>query len=82
MDRYFKGLPFEKVTINGTECYKSVNGCFYRIDEGKTFVAIECAGNEAEAKRDDFEDVDMFDKENENSDISESVRALLKELAA
>jgi hypothetical protein len=80
MDRYFEGLPFEKVTIGGTECYKSADGHFYRIDEGKTFVAVECAGDEAGAKRNDFEDVDLFDKETENSDLSEEVRSLLKEL--
>jgi hypothetical protein len=82
VDRYFEGLPFEKVTIDGIECYKSADGCFYRIDEGKTFVAIECAGDEAGVKRNDFEDVDMFDKETDGSDLSEDVRLLLKELIA
>lgn len=82
MDRYFEGLPFEKVVINGMECYKSADGCFYRIEEGKTFVAIECASNEDDVKRDDFEDIDLFDKDNENSDISEDVRSFLKELVA
>ena len=79
-DKFFQGLPFEKVTIDGIECYKSTDGCFYRIEEGKTFVAIECASDEAGVKRDDFEDVDLFDKETENSDISGEVRAFLKEL--
>lgn len=82
MDKYFAGLPFEKVIIDGTECYKSSDGCFYRIDEGKTFVAIECANDEACVKGNDFEDVDLFDKVSEDSDISEDVRAVLKELVA
>ena len=82
MDKYFEGLPFEKVTIYGIECYKSADGCFYRIEEGETFVAIECAGDEASVKKDDFEDIDLFDKETENSDISEDVRMFLKELVA
>lgn len=82
MSRYFEGLPFEKVMINGKECYKSKDGCFYRIDEGKTFVAIECAANESDAKIDDFEDVDMFDKDTEKTDMTNVIRACLKELVA
>jgi hypothetical protein len=82
MDRYFEGLPFEKVTIEGIECYKSDDGRFFRIDEGKTFVALECAGDEHGVEINDFEDVDLFDKETEDSDMTGAIRSLLEELIA
>jgi hypothetical protein len=59
MDKYFEGLPLKKVIIDGIECYKSDDGHFYRVDEGKTFVAIECSGDEYAVKINDFEDVDF-----------------------
>ena len=46
--------------IGDTECYKSADGCFYRIDEGNTFVAIEASENEEGVRRGDFEDVDLY----------------------
>jgi hypothetical protein len=82
MDKYFKGLPFEKVTLNGKDCYKGPDGCFYRIDERKKVIAVECAGDETKVEIDDFEDVDLFDKETEDSDMTVVVQSLLKEICS
>ena len=80
MDKYFDGLPYEKVMIGDTECYKSADGCFYRIDEGNTFVAIEAAENEEEVRCGDFEDVDLYDKDTKDAGMVTTIRSVLKEL--
>ena len=77
-EEYFEGLPFEKVVLYGKECYKSLtNGCFYRIDEGKTFIAIECAGDEEDIKKNNFEDVDLYDKVSCDDHMVEFIRSEL-----
>lgn len=82
MERFFEGLPFEKVFIEGKECYKSPDGRFFRIDEGKTFIAIECAGDEKEVRLNWFEDYDMFDKDSVDTDMLDVIRSVLREIAA
>lgn len=80
MERYFKGLPFEKVTMGNIECYKAPDGSLYRIDEGKTFVAIESTDDENDARKNIFEDVDLFDKPTPDADLVDAVQSVLKEL--
>ncbi len=80
MDKYFDGLPYEKVMIGDTECYKSADGCFYRIDEGNTFVAIEVAENEEGVRCRDFEDVDLYDKDSKDAGMVATIRSALNDL--
>jgi hypothetical protein len=82
MDKYFNGLPFDKVTLYGRECYKGPDGCFYRVDEGDNLVALECAGNEHDVEINDFEDIDLFAKKSKDSDMSDAIRTLLMEVAS
>lgn len=80
MDKYFDGLPYEKVMIGDTECYKSADGCFYRIDEGNTFVAIEATENEEGVRCGDFEDVDLYDKDSKDAGMVATIRSALNDL--
>ena len=61
---FFKGLGFEKHDFeygdNKINCYKGIDGGFYRVDHFRNSYVIEYAENEEEAKLNRFEDVDLY----------------------
>lgn len=66
-EQIFKGMGLKEIPINNEIMYQASNGHIYRVDEGETFVAIEYAENEEDAKRNAFDDADLFEKNKGNS---------------
>lgn len=59
--RFFEGLDFEKVEISGQTLYRGVEGAYFRMDQRKSYIAIEAANTEDEARHNIFEDADLFE---------------------
>ena len=79
---FFEGLDFEEYQFtygNGKkECYKGIDGGFYRVDHfGKSYV-IEFAENEKEAMLNRFEDVDLYDDSLPKENIINLIQSDLK----
>ena len=60
-EKFFEGLNFEKVELNGQTLYIGIENAYFRIDQGDGFMAIEYADTETEAKNNCFDDADLFD---------------------
>ena len=76
---FFVGTNLIPTKVGRKELYRSKSGVFYRISQGKRYIAIEFAENELEASNDVFDDVDLFDI-NENmteKEILELVRPVV-----
>jgi len=77
--KFFYGLGFEELEINGTLCYKGPDGFCYRMDHFSQSYVIECAESPEDAKVNLFEDADLFDDDLPEAELIAQVQAALRE---
>lgn len=70
------------VIINGEQCFKTKNGCIFHVEKfpGSPAIVIEYAENEEEAKKNLFEDGDLFYPDEMTEE--ELIEAMIKEIGA
>ena len=82
---FFKGLDFEKHKFEyGSDkrnCYKGIDGGYYRVDHFRNSYVIEYAENENEAKLNRFEDVDLYDDSLPKGKIISLIQSDLRKFA-
>lgn len=77
--KFFGGLCFEELYVNGTSCFKGPDGWLYRMDHFSRSYVIECAESMEDAKVNRFEDADLFDDDLPEAELIEQVQAALRD---
>ena len=81
-NKFFDGLGFEELEVNGTSCFKGPDGQFYRVDHFSRSYVIECAESMEDAEVNRFEDADLFDDDLPEAELIAQVQNSLREYVA